>query len=280
MTTLEEDKRFADALEECCRRVRRGEILEHCLADYPGDFRDELTQLVPLACRIGQVGRDPAPEFQSRLEQRLLTSVDAARRARRTGMAGRVGSFFIYVAGAIPAMRIAVMMLVALVLFAASGVGAIQASEDSLPDEPLYSLKAAREWAELLLARNDGARADIEARQIGQRGREMERALQMGKSGRVVDEVATRAARSIERLVDRALLLRASGNPRPANRTLAVVRVLQRRLARLASQASPSVLPAIERLQLILDKQEERLTSPIKRFSPAGLAGSGNIPKP
>ncbi|MBI4492365.1 MAG: hypothetical protein HY690_06185 [Chloroflexi bacterium] len=253
--TVEEDDRFAAALEECCRRVQRGEPLERCLADYPAAYQQELARLVPLAGRVGQLARDPSPEFQARLERRLLASVDEARRGRRVGLLSRLGRLF---AG--PAMRTATVALVVMAVLVGGGVEVEQAAADSLPDSPLYRVKEAREWVTLTLARDGETRVGVHAAQIAQRGRELERAVQTGKPRRVVDVLALRLAWSIDQIVDQALELQAQGNPRPARRALVALRAMERPLDRLTAQASPEARPALERLHTFLDEQERRLT--------------------
>src|SRR3990172_2752922 len=110
--TLEHDARFAAMLEECCRRVRNGERLEDCVSDYPVEYREDLARLVPLSGDLGQLSRDPSSEFEARLERRLLAAVDEERRARRSGLLGRLGHFF----AAAPLMRATVVALVLVLL--------------------------------------------------------------------------------------------------------------------------------------------------------------------
>lgn len=257
--TLEHDARFAAVLEECCRRVRSGERLEHCVSDYPVEYREELARLVPLAGDLGQLSRDPSPEFQARLERRLLAAVDEERRARRTGPLGRLGHFF----AAAPLMRATVVALVLLVVLVGSGVGVIQASDNSLPDSPLYHVKTAREWAELALARNGETQVGVYTRQINQRGTELERTVQTGKPRRVVEVLALRLAWTTDRIVDRALELQARGNREPASRALVMIRTMQRRVDVLTVQATPEVRPLLQRMRTFLDAQERRLSGSV-----------------
>ncbi len=253
----DQDARFDAALEECCRRVQRGEILEHCLADYPVEYHEELSRLVPLAGVLSQVRRDPSPEFQARLEQRLLAEVDKARKAQRVGLPTRIGRFFT----SMPLMRLAVITLVVLVVFAGTGVGVIQASDNSLPDSPLYRVKTLREWAELMLAQNNGeAQVGVYARQIGARGRELELAVLTGKPRPVVNVLAVQLAFSTEKIVDQSLQLRARGKPEPADRASMMIRNMQRHVDRLMLHASPAVRPTLRRLRVLLDRQEQRLS--------------------
>lgn len=264
MTSPEWDGQFSEVLDECCRRVQHGEALEVCLADYPASYRNEIAGLAPLVGRLGQLGSDPSPEFRARLERNLLASVDEARQRRREGVFGHVARFF----STATAMRFAVLALVALIVVGASGVGVVQASDNSLPDSPLYQLKVVREWAELALARDGEAVVSAHARQIAERGRELQRAVRTGNR-RVVDALAVRIYWSVERIVDKALEIRARGNPQPAARALVAIRVIQRQVDRLAAQASPEVRPSLQRLRFFLEQQERRLTE----GGPDGPAG-------
>lgn len=257
MITFEGDARFSAALEDCCRRVQRGEVLERCLNDYSVEYRGELSRLVPLTARFQAVGDDPSPEFQRRLEQRLLDALDQDR-ARGHRAPPRLGPPLAFLRSA-PAMRFAALGLAAMLVVAMSGAGAVQASEDSMPDSPLYQVKAARDWVRLALARDGESRVGVHADQIGQRGRELQFAVLADKPRPVVQELAVRLAFSVERIVDQALELHERGRLAPAARSLMSLREMGRQLDRLAQQAAAEARPSLQRLQAFLDEQEQRL---------------------
>ena len=257
MTTLDHDSRFASALEACAQRVRHGESLELSLADYPAEYRAELARLVPLSTQVGALAGDPSPAFQARLEQRLLDALEETQRARRVGLLSRLGRWF----AAAPLARAVPAMLVFAVVLAGTGVGAVQAAGDSLPDSPLYCVKATKESVELLLARDDESKVGVHARQLGERGRELDRAVVAKKSRLVIDVLAVRLAGSTERIVDAALVLEAQGNRQPAARALALIRSMQSRVDRATVQASPQARPSLKGLRRFLEEQERRLTS-------------------
>lgn len=265
MRSLEEDGRFAAALEECCRRVQRGERLERCLADYPREYREELARLAPLAGRVGLLRRDPSPEFQARLERRLLASVDQAR-------PGKWPERLWFLFPVAPALRAAVATLVVLVLLSLSGAGAVRVSAGSLPDSPLYQVKAAREWVQLTMARDGESRVGVHSEQIGERGRELERSIQAGKPRRVLATLAAKLAISTERMVDQALELQARGRPQAVARALAVIQAMERQLDRLEARVSGEARPILQRLRGFLDMQERRLLkSAPQGFTPRAL---------
>ncbi len=255
MMSLEEDARFAEILDECCRRVGRGEPLERCLGDYPVEYRGELTRLVPVAERVGVLVRDPSPEFQARLEQRVLTSADDIRRRQQTGLSARVGRFFT----AIPLARSLAIALVVLLLLAGGGFGVNYAAADSLPDSPLYQVKTVREQLQLAFARAPEAQVEVRARQIAQRGTELNQAVQSGKQPRVVDILVTRVETSTDQMIQQALLARARGNPLPARRAAVAVRAIVRRLNTIIPKARPELRPPLEQLRGFFQQQERRL---------------------
>lgn len=255
MTPFEQDARFSAALEECCRRVQRGEALEQCLDDYPREYREEIARLALLVGRLAQASRDPSAEFQARLERRLLAAVEGARRAQRTGLLGYAGRFF----SAAPAMRAAMVALAALIIVAGGSLGAVQASENSLPDSPLYQVKEAREWVELTIAQNEESQVGVRVTHVGKRDHELERAILAGKPRRVIDPLINRIASSVERTVDKALESSSKGNFKPVNRARVLLRTTQRHVDRLMGQASPEDQPALQQLRSFLDEQERRL---------------------
>lgn len=259
------EARFASALEECCRRVQKGESLEQCLADYPLEYRENLGRLVPLTARLGELGSDPSPEFQARLERCLLASMEEARQHRPHGLAERIRRSVV----AFPAllsprqfpMRALAIALAALLILVGSGIGVVQASEDTLPDSPLYQVKVAREWVEVNTARDQEVRLGVHIRQIGKRGLELNNAVRSGKPRRVVGALSLRLGASTVQMVDQALELQSRGRPQPAISALNVIRAMQVRVDQLLAQATPHGRPPLRRLRSFLNEQERRLTA-------------------
>ena len=253
--SLEEDARFAAILDECCQRVGRGEQLERCLSGYPAEYWEELARLVPVAARVGVLARDPSPEFQARLEQRLLTSLNDVRGRQRTGVAARIGRLF----AAIPLARGLTIAIVVLLLLAGGGFGVNYAAADSLPDSPLYHVKTVREQLQLALARAPEAQVDIRAKLIEQRGAELNQAIQSGKQPRLVDTLVTRVETSTDQMVKEALSARAKGNPVPARRALVAMRAMVRRVDAIIPSTKPNLRPSLQQLHVFFQDQERRL---------------------
>ncbi len=255
MTTWESNASFAAALDACCQRVKNGEPLEDCLADYPAAYHSELTRLVPVAGRLAKVGQDPTPAFQARLERQLLTAVAEEQRRQRVGWLSRLLSSFLLG----PVARIATIVAVVFVIIIAGGYGVVNASDNTLPGNPLYYVKVVRESAAMALARDGSAKVGVNANQIAERGHELKLAIQLRASPRTVQSVALRLAQATNQMVNLALELRTNGNPQPANRALATIRTMQQRLDVLIGQASPADRPTLERLRAFLSQEEQRL---------------------
>jgi hypothetical protein len=75
------DGRVQEALDQCIARLRRGESLEHCLADYP-DLDAELRSLLAIAAELGRSAPASLPDGLSRARARFLAAASEARVGR------------------------------------------------------------------------------------------------------------------------------------------------------------------------------------------------------
>lgn len=248
---IERTEQFEAVLDECCTRVSRGEPLERCLQEYPEEYREELRRLAPLAPRLGALPRDPSPSFEARLQQRLLREVDSARAAARRPWWRRLAPT--------RALRTATVALIVLLAIGVSGATVTQASEQSLPDSPLYTVKTAQEWVAQALARDEAAKERVNARQVDQRGRELERAVNNRKAPAVVQALVAQAVKTVDRMVGNAVAQAVAGNPQPARRALSNIAGIRQRLEALSERARPEVEPVIGNLQRYFARQEARL---------------------
>lgn len=255
MRDLENDGRFAEILDECCGRVRGGEPLDRCLADYPAEYREELRRLVPVAGQVSLLAQDPSPEFQAKLEARLLSEVDETRRSQHSSLFARIGRFFS--SGSVS--RAMVTATAVVVVLAGSGIGVDRASAGSLPDSPLYGVKTAKEQLQLALAGGAESQVDVHVAQLGERDKELDQAVQDRKAAKVVETVVGRVETSVEKMVDQALTARGRGNPAPARRAIVAIRMAQRRLESIIPKAQPNARPPLQELRGFLGKQEQRL---------------------
>ncbi len=260
-----EEQRRAAAVEDCCRRVRQGESLESCLAGYPPQYREELARLVPLSGRLAKLAGNPSPEFQARLQRRILEEVAEARQCRSRGPLARVKQAFsplvalLLPGGAMVPARALGIALIALIVLAASGIGAVQAAEDSLPDSPLYHVKTAREWVETATARDQQAKLNVEIRQIGKRGMELAAAVRAGKPRPVLAVLVNRLGIVTKQMVDHAIAMQGQGAPQAVPRALTVIRAMQNQTDQLLAETGPDERRPLLRLRHGLDEQEARL---------------------
>jgi hypothetical protein len=255
MSPFESDAQFAAALAESCERWRSGEPLDAVIASYPLEYRDELAQLVPLSGRVDVLQRDPSLDFRAALEDRLLQAVDEARSAGRRSVWRRAFEWW----PSSRAMQLASVALLLLVFFGGSGAAVTAASAESLPGSPLYEVRKAREWVALTFARGDEAQVGTQAGRLDQRGADLERALNRGKSRGTIDELVGSAANSATKMVTAALALRANGHPQPAARALAAIQQEERRIEALEQRAPPNRRPSFEYLRNVLHTLELRL---------------------
>ncbi|HEX8959616.1 MAG TPA: DUF5667 domain-containing protein, partial [Solirubrobacterales bacterium] len=165
---------------------------------------------------------------------------------------------------ATPSKSLAAAVVLVLLLVVA-GAGVVQASDSSLPDSPLYGVKATREWVELTLTPNRQAKVSVLTRQVAQRARELEQAVQLDKPPRVVDLLTRRLAASTQQLVNATLDLAAQGNPQPALRTLTAIRTMRRQIDLLAPQVSPASRAALNRLGRFLDAKDQQIAAALRQ---------------
>ena len=133
---MKRDREFDDILNECIERVLKGESVKSCLAAYP----EQAAELEPLLQTVVDTRKAaavvPRPEFR----QRAGYEFQAALRNIRPKQSGS----FRWQVRLVTALSIIVVILMA-------GTGTVAAAGNSLPDEPLYSVKLATEEVRLAL---------------------------------------------------------------------------------------------------------------------------------
>ncbi|HEY3117025.1 MAG TPA: hypothetical protein VGK54_09805 [Chloroflexota bacterium] len=134
------DQVLADCLDEM---MSGRQTLEECLTTHPG-IADELRPLLEIAQSLAYpAAAEPDPSFRSRgrlmLAEALDDRVAVPSHSFRGVWTAWVGNW-----GMLPraSARMAAAAAAALVLIGAVGVGSIYASQDALPGEPLYLVKA------------------------------------------------------------------------------------------------------------------------------------------
>jgi len=195
---------LASILDECLAALSRGESLEACLARYPQHAEELRTHLL-LAQRLGLTPRhEPRPGARSAAWQQFRTRAEDIRLGRRP-------RFSISISWMRPLAIAAAVVLAILV----AGGGTVYASQDALPDSPLYRVKLATEDVRLWFVFDDVRKAEILLDQSNERTDEIMEMVRSGKPipGNVLDALRERNARAVRILEDHpdklALLARA-----------------------------------------------------------------------
>ncbi len=148
------NRNFDDILNECLERLGNGESLEDCLKIYP----DEAERLAPML-KIAQATRraassiEPRTDFKAQALYRLSREMAHPHKSRNR--------FFRLPRAAFATPVLLGMGSLFLVFGGAAGVSA--ASGGSVPGDPLYPVKTAKEWVLLSMPRSDMARARLQA---------------------------------------------------------------------------------------------------------------------
>lgn len=197
------DQPFDDVLEACRMRLVRGDTIEACLAAYPS-YAVALAELLPIAVRARSLASDPDSEHAAAARRRFLMTIAAARENRARAEAARYRGPFGWL------VRIAVPAALVLVL-SASGLGLVQASDGSLPDSPLYTVKQASNNVALLFARTPEGRAAANARIANRHRLDLDNAERAHKGPFVRLIIAKAMVEASDRATDQALLIAESG---------------------------------------------------------------------
>ena len=182
---------FAAALDECLAAMSIGESLEECLARYPR-YAERLRTHLPLAQRLTMTPRhEPRAAVQEAAWQRFRSQADDMRLGRRPPLT------FAWLR---PLTIAAVLVLAAL---GAAG-GTAYASQDALPDSPLYRVKLFTEDVRVWLAFDDSRKAELLLNQSNERTDEIMSMLHAGKpiSGNVLSALRERNAQAVRILED------------------------------------------------------------------------------
>lgn len=161
---------LTDALEECLRELETGATVEECVARYP-DFEDELRPLLKAASELRKVPRiAPSLKFKQTTRKHILDlqppgvpEVGRDGHVRETSGASwwqRVGQLVDQLRLG-PALAGVAASIVFLVLLTGS---VVSASENSMPDSPLYPIKRFSERVQLALARDKIDRTSLHLR--------------------------------------------------------------------------------------------------------------------
>src|SRR3990172_8817140 len=184
---------FAAILDQCLTAVREGEPLESCLARYP-KHAEELRTHLRLAQRIVLTPpHEPRPSAQAAGWHQFRAQALDRRLGRKPLFSLNVG-------------WLRPLTIAAAAVFAVLGAagGTIYASQDTLPDSPLYRVKLASEDARVWFTFDDSSKAELLLDQSSERTNEIMEMLRGGKPvpGNVLSAMRDRNARAVRILED------------------------------------------------------------------------------
>ena len=184
---------FASILDECLTAVKQGESLEACLARYPR-HAEELRAHLRLAQRIVLTPpHQPRPAAQDMAWHQFRAQAQDKRLGRRPRVSINVSWL----------RPLTVAAAVALAVLGAAG-GTVYASQNALPDSPLYRVKLVSEDARVWFTFNDNSKAELLLDQSSERTNEIMEMLRDGKPvpGNVLSAMRDRNARAVRILQD------------------------------------------------------------------------------
>ncbi len=172
--------RIEEAFNDCFERLTYGESLDSCLRSYP-QYAAELDMMLRVAYDVKRRAYpiQPRPEFKYWSRVRLQGVQDYMS---KHAVPQKSGGFNLR-------RNLAFSMAGLLVLVIASS-GTAAASNNALPDQPLYGVKMAVEQAQVSLATSDIDKAEIYARLAEKRAQEIEAMARQGKAEYLVSTSA------------------------------------------------------------------------------------------
>ncbi len=183
MTTLPpDDPALAEVVNDCLEALRHGESIDDCLSRHP-DIADELRPLLTAALAMAEVApardgtarRMAHTRFEGAVRHHLATNRRiAARFSIRDWWNTRASGW----------RRVWAAGFASMALFVILSTGAAYASNDALPDSPLYPVKRATEHARLAITFSDESRAIYHLELIERRTLELAAVAESGDQTR------------------------------------------------------------------------------------------------
>lgn len=156
-------RQFAEILNECLERLRKGETVEECLARYP-EHEGELRPLLKLSASL-RLSQKASPQLRASARYKLLAAIEAKK--PRPPVALRAW----WRRGWVMAVTVVLLILVA-------GGSTVAAAQGSLPDQPLYPVKLATENIRISLTPSEMGKAKLNAQYAEKRLQEMDEIAQ------------------------------------------------------------------------------------------------------
>ena len=145
---MKQDKDFNIILDKCLERLFRGETVKQCLQSYP-ERAAELEPLLHTAAAVKKATAvRPNPVFRARAREQFhsaLLDMQAKKGFHLFGLRSW--------GTAVAALVLAVVLL--------GGGGTVAAAGNSMPGEPLYQVKLAKEQIQLALTFSDMGKAEL-----------------------------------------------------------------------------------------------------------------------
>ena len=169
---MKKSRKFNDILDECLERLLvKGETIEQCLQSYP-EQADELEPLLQIALATKKASViQPRPEFRDKARYQFRSALQEIEPKRRYSLFGWQS-------------RWATAVTVVLVLVLAGG-STVAAAGNSMPDNPLYSVKLATEQVQLTLTPSALGKAELYAKLADKRVAEIVHMANKGKPEQV-----------------------------------------------------------------------------------------------
>ncbi len=164
---------FEQVLDACLDQVlHKGGSLELCIQQYP-EHAVELEPLLRLAVESHkQFDFRPSPQAKARARAALQQAIEnhEANRYSSTllGYLGKLSTSLL------ARHRWAISATAAMIILAFTGTGLVTASNNSTPDQPLYSVKRAVEQTQVFFTRGEQSKADLYAKLAERRLVELE----------------------------------------------------------------------------------------------------------
>jgi hypothetical protein len=163
-------REFDDILNECIERVLKGEPVEACLKAYP-EHVAELEPLLKTAVDTRNAAAiTPRPEFRQQAAYEFQSALRELRPSKRSSLRWQV-------------RLVTALSLVVIILMA--GTGTVAAASNSLPDEPLYTVKLATEDMRLALTPSALGKAELYTQFADKRVDEIIKMADKGKAAQV-----------------------------------------------------------------------------------------------
>jgi hypothetical protein len=167
---MKKTREFDNILNECLERLLKGATVEQCLAWYP----EQAAELEPLL-RTARDAKEaaaikPRPEFRERAGYQFQAALREIELKRSRG-------FFSWQPRWVAAVVVVIVLM--------AGSGTVAASGNSLPDEPLYTVKLATEAVRLKLTPSAQGRAELYVKLADTRVAEIIKMADKGKTEQV-----------------------------------------------------------------------------------------------